>query len=176
MVVIRTYFFRFWVVFLTFFFIGFSNKISSQEANLTPFIGYSFGLQKMDFIHQLSAGFHGKHMRLEVQQGVGQRNLASGLVFSQTGLQSAYTFQLPKASLHPFLRYSYGFLGKPFGFHYHRAELGLLCVYEWSRFTKIPFDLTFSSGVGKGLEIQAPDSRHGYVDYSINLGLQYAFR
>jgi len=176
MVVIRTYFFRFWVVFLTFFFIGFSNKISSQEANLTPFIGYSFGLQKMDFIHQLSAGFHGKHMRLEVQQGVGQRNLASGLVFSQTGLQSAYTFQLPKASLHPFLRYSYGFLGKPFGFHYHRAELGLLCVYEWSRFAKIPFDLTFSGGVGKGLEVQAADSRHGYLDYSINLGLQYAFK
>ena len=115
-------------------------------------------------------------MRLEVQQGVGQRNLASGLVFSQTGLQSAYTFQLPKASLHPFLRYSYGFLGKPFGFHYHRAELGLLCVYEWSRFAKIPFDLTFSGGVGKGLEVQAADSRHGYLDYSINLGLQYAFK
>lgn len=130
----------------------------------------------MDFIHQLSAGFHGKHIRLEVQQGVGQRNLASGLVFSQTGIQSAYSIQLDKASLHPFLRYSFGLLGKPFGFQYHRAELGMLCVYEWSSFTKIPFDLTFSSGVGKGLEIQALNSRHGYVDYSFNLGLQYAFR
>ena len=176
MVVIRTYFFRFWVVFLTFFFIGVSNKISSQEANLTPFIGYSFGLQKMDFIHQLAVGLHGKHIRLELQQGVGQRNLASRLVFSQTGIQSAYSIQLDKASLHPFLRYSFGLLGKPFGFQYHRAELGMLCVYEWSSFTKIPFDLTFSSGVGKGLEIQALNSRHGYVDYSFNLGLQYAFK
>jgi hypothetical protein len=172
----NTYFLRVLVVFLTLFFIGFSNKISAQKTIHTPFIAYSFGLQKMDFIHQLSAGFQGKHLRLELQHGVGQRNLASGVLFSQTGIQSAYSIQLTKASLHPFLRYSYGFLGKPFGFHYHRAELGMLCVYEWSRFTKIPFDLTFSSGVGKGLEIQAPDSRHGYVDYSINLGLQYAFR
>jgi hypothetical protein len=158
-------------------FIGFSNKISAQKTKLTPFIAYSFGLQKMDFIHQLSAGFQGKYMRLELQHGVGQRNLASGVLFCQTGIQSAYTFQLSKATLHPFLRYSYGFLGKPFGFHYHRAELGMLYVYEWSRFTKIPFDLTFSGGVGKGLEIQAVNSsRHGYLDYSINLGLQYAFK
>ncbi len=173
---IRTYFFRFWVLFLTFFFIGFSNKISSQEAKHTPFIAYSFGLQKMDFIHQVSAGFQGKHMRLELQQGFGQRNLASGVVFSQTGLQSAYTFQLPKASLHPFLRYSFGLLGKPFGFHYHRAELGMLCIIEWNSFSKMPFDLTFSGGVGKGLEIQAVNSKHEYIDYSINLGLQYAFK
>jgi hypothetical protein len=172
----NAYFFWFRVVFLTMLFIGFSHKFSAQELKHRPFIAYSFGLHKLDFIHQLSAGFHRNHIRLEVQQGVGQRNLASGLVFSQTGLQSAYTFQFPKASLHPFLRYSYGFLGKSFGFHYHRAELGLLCVYEWSRFTKIPFDLTFSSGVGKGLEVQGVNSRHGYVDYSINLGLQYALK
>jgi len=172
----NAYFFWFRVVFLTMLFIGFSHKISAQEAKHTPFIAYSFGLQKMDFIHQLAAGFQGKHMRLELQQGFGQRNLASGVVFSQTGLQSAYAIQLDKASLHPFLRYSFGLLGKPFGFHYHRAELGMLCIVEWSRFTKIPFDLTFSSGVGKGLEIQAVNNRHGYVDYSINLGLQYAFR
>jgi hypothetical protein len=106
MVVIRTYFFRFRVMFLTIFLIGFTNKISAQELKHRPFIAYSFGLQKMDFIHQLSAGFQGKHMRLELQHGVGQRNLASGVVFSQTGIQSAYTFQLSKATLHPFLRYS----------------------------------------------------------------------
>jgi hypothetical protein len=163
-------------MFSTIFLIGFSHKISAQEAKHRPFIAYSFGLHKLDFIHQLSAGFQGKHMRLELQHGVGQRNLASGVVFSQTGLQSAYSIQLNKASFHPFIRYSYGLLGKPFGFHYHRAELGMLCVYEWSSFTKIPFDLTFSSGVGKGLEIQALNSRHGYVDYSFNLGLQYAFK
>jgi hypothetical protein len=172
----NTCFLRVLVVFLTLFFIGFSNKISAQETKHTPYIAYTFGLQKMDFIHQLAAGFQGKHLRLELQHGVGQRNLASGLVFSQTGLQSAYSIQLNKASFHPFLRYSYGLLGKPFGFQYHRAELGILCIVEWSRFTKIPFDLTFSSGVGKGLEVHAADSRHGYVDYSINLGLQYAFR
>jgi hypothetical protein len=162
-------------MFLTIFLISFSNKISAQELKHTPFIAYSFGLQKMDFIHQLSAGFQGKHLRLELQQGVGQRNLASGVVFSQTGIQTAYSIQRKKVSLHPFLRYSYGLLGKPFGFHYHRAELGMLCIVEWSRFTKIPFDLTFSSGVGKGLEIQAVNNRHRYLDYSINLGLQYAF-
>jgi len=163
-------------MFLTFFSLCLSNKISAQKTIHTPFIAYSFGLQKMDFIHQLSAGFHGKHMRLEVQQGVGQRNLASGLVFSQTGIQSAYTFQLNKASFHPFLRYSYGLLGKPFGFYYHRAELGMLCIIKWSSFSKMPFDLTFSSGVGKGLEVQTVNSRHGYLDYSINLGLQYALK
>jgi hypothetical protein len=157
-------------------FIGFSHKISAQELKYKPFIGYSFGLQKMDFIHQLSAGFQGKHMRLELQQGFGQRTLASGVVFSQTGIQSAYSIQLAKASLHPLFRYSYDLLGKPFGFHYHRAELGMLCIVEWSRFTKIPFDLTFTSGVGKGLEVQGVNSRHGYLDYSINLGLQYALK
>jgi hypothetical protein len=115
-------------------------------------------------------------MRLELQQGVGQRNLASGVLFSQTGLQSAYSIQLNKASFHPFLRYSYGLLGKPFGFYYHRAELGMLCIFECSSFTKMPFDLTFSSGVGKGLEVQGVNSRHGYLDYSINLGLQYALK
>ncbi len=172
----NTCFLRFWVVFLTFFLIGFSNEFSAQKTKHEPFIAYSFGLQKMDFIHQLSAGFQGKHMRLELQQGFGQRNLASGVVFSQTGLQSAYTFQLSKATLHPFLRYSFGLLGKPFGFHYHRAELGMLCIIEWSSFSKMPLDLTFSSGVGKGLEVQAAESRHGYLDYSINLGLQYAFK
>jgi hypothetical protein len=172
----NTYYFRFWVMFLTIFFIGFSNKISAQELKHTPFIAYSFGLQKMDFIHQLATGLQGKHMRLELQHGVGQRNLASGVVFSQTGIQSAYSIQLNKASFHPFLRYSYGVLGKPFRFHYHRAELGMLCIVEWSSFTKIPFDLMFSSGVGKGQEIQALNSRHGYLDYSINLGLQYAFK
>jgi hypothetical protein len=161
-------------MFFTMLFIGFSHKISAQKTKHRPFIAYSFGLQKMDLVHQVSAGFQGKQFRFEVQQGFGQRNLASGVVFSQTGTQCAYTFHLSKASLHPFLRYSYGLLGKPFGFHYHRAELGLLCIIEWSSFTKMPFDLTFSSGVGKGLEVQ--DSRHGYVDYSINLGLQYAFK
>ena len=148
----------------------------AQQSTNIPFVSYAFGLQKMDFFHQVSVGIQRPKLRFELQQGVGQRNLASGLVFSQTGLQSAYTFQLPKTSLHPFLRYSYGFLGKPFGFHYHRVELGILCVYEWSRFTKIPFDLMFSSGAGKGLEIQSPQSRHGYVEYSFNLGLQYAFK
>ena len=172
----NTYYFRFWVMFSTIFLIGFSHKISAQELKHTPFIAYSFGLQKMDFIHQLAAGFQGKHLRLELQQGVGQRNLASGVLFSQTGLQSAYSIQLNKASFHPFLRYSYGLLGKPFGFQYHRAELGILCIVEWSRFTKIPFDLTYSNGVGKGLEIQALNSRHGDVDYSFNLGLQYALK
>jgi hypothetical protein len=172
----NTCFLRVLVVFLTLFFIGFSNKISAQELKHTPFIAYTFGLQKMDFIHQLAAGFQGKHMRLELQQGFGQRNLASGVVFSQTGIQSAYSIQLAKASLHPFLRYSFGLLGKPFGFHYHRAELGMLCIFECSSFTKMPFDLTFSSGVGKGLEVQGVNSRHGYLDYSINLGLQYAFK
>ena len=172
----NTYYFRFWVMFLTIFLIGFTNKISAQELKHRPFIAYSFGLQKMDFIHQLSAGFQGKYMRLELQQGFGQRTLASGVVFSQTGIQGAYSIQLGNASLHPFLRYSFGLLGKPFGFHYHRAELGMLCIVEWSRFTKIPFDLTFSSGVGRGLEIQAVNNRHRYLDYSINLGLQYAFK
>ena len=152
-----------------------NHQMFAQTSNF-KLLSYSFGLQKMDFIHQLAAGFQGKHMRLELQQGVGQRNLASGVVFSQTGIQSAYSFQLAKASLHPFLRYSFGLLGKPFGFHYHRAELGMLCIVEWSRFTKIPLDLTFSSGVGKGLEIQSQSSKHGYLDYSINLGLQYAFK
>jgi len=152
-----------------------NHQIFAQTSNF-KLLSYSFGLQKMDFIHQLAAGLQGKHMRLELQQGFGQRTLASGVVFSQTGIQSAYSIQLAKASLHPFLRYSFGLLGKPFGFYYHRAELGMLCIYEWSRFTKIPIDLLFSSGIGRGREIQSQSSKHGYVEYSINLGLQYAFK
>ncbi len=148
----------------------------AQQSTNIPFTSYVFGLQKMDFFHQASVGIQRPKVRLELQQGFGQRNLASGVVFSQTGIQGAYSIQLGNASLHPFLRYSFGLLGKPFGFHYHRAELGMLCIFEWSRFTKIPVDLMCSSGIGRGREIQSPSSKHGYLEYSINLGLQYAFK
>lgn len=148
----------------------------AQKSTNISFVSYAFGLQKMDFFHQASVGIHRPKVRLELQQGFGQRNLASGVVFSQTGIQGAYSIQLGNASLHPFLRYSFGLLGKPFGFHYHRAELGMLCIFEWSRFTKIPVDLMCSSGIGRGREIQSPSSKHGYLEYSINLGLQYAFK
>ncbi len=150
-------------------------QIFAQTSNF-KLVAYTFGLQKMDFFHQVSVGIQRPKVRFELKQGVGQRSLASGVVFSQTGIQGAYSIQLDNASLHPFLRYSFGLLGKPFGFHYHRAELGMLCIFEWSRFTKIPVDLMCSSGIGQGLEIQPKSSKHGYLEYSINLGLQYAFK
>ena len=150
-------------------------QIFAQTSNF-KLVAYTFGLQKMDFFHQVSVGIQRPKVRFELQQGVGQRSLASGVVLSQTGIQGAYSIQLDNASLHPFLRYSFGLLGKPFGFHYHRAELGMLCIFEWSRFTKIPVDLMCSSGIGRGREIQSPSSKHGYLEYSINLGLQYAFK
>lgn len=162
--------------FLTFFFCLLCHVNLAQKSTNIPFISYAFGLQKMDFFHQVSVGIQGPKLRFELQQGVGQRSLASGLLFSQTGVQGACRIAFRNSSLNPYLRYAYGWLGEPFGYKYHRAELGFLYVYEWSNSTKIPVDLMCSSGIGRGREIQPQSSRHGYLDYSINLGLQYAFK
>ena len=152
------------------------NMNFAQQSTNIPFVSYAFGLQKMDFFHQVSVGIQGPKVRFELQQGVGQRNLASGMLFSQTGVQGAYRIAFRNSSLNPYLRYAYGWLGEPFRYKYHRAEFGFLYVYEWSNSTKIPMDLMCSSGIGQGREIQGQSSKHGYLDYSINVGLQYAFK
>ena len=152
------------------------NMNFAQQSTNIPFVSYAFGLQKMDFFHQVSVGIQGPKVRFELQQGVGQRNLASGMLFSQTGVQGAYRIAFRNSSLNPYLRYAYGWLGEPFRYKYHRAEFGFLYVYEWSNSTKIPMDLMCSSGIGGGREIQHQSSKHGYLDYSINVGLQYAFK
>ena len=139
-------------------------------------VAYAFSHQKMDFFHQVSVGIQRPKVRIELQQGVGQRSLASGLLLSQTGVQGAYRIALGNSSLNPYLRYTFGWLGDPFGYQYHRAEFGLLYVNECSNITKFPCDVMFSTGVGQGLEIQPKSSRHGYLEYAINLGLQYAFK
>ena len=148
----------------------------AQQSMNKPILSYAFGLQKMDFFHQVSVGIQRPKIRFELQQGVGQRNLASGMLFSQTGVQGAYRIAFRNSSLNPYLRYAYGWLGEPFRYKYHRAEFGFLYVYEWSNSTKIPMDLMCSSGIGGGREIQHQSSKHGYLDYSINVGLQYAFK
>ena len=148
----------------------------AQQSMNKPILSYAFGLQKMDFFHQASVGIQRPKVRFELQQGVGQRSLASGLLLSQTGVQGAYRIALGNSSLNPYLRYAFGWLGDPFGYHYHRAEFGLLYVNECSNITKFPCDVVFSTGVGQGLEIQPKSSRHGYLEYAINVGLQYAFK
>lgn len=148
----------------------------AQQSTNIPFVSYAFGLQKMDFFHQVSVGIQGPKVRFELHQGVGQRNLSSGMLFSQTGVQGAYRIAFRNSSLNPYLRYAFGWLGQPFGYKYHRAEFGFLYVYEWSNSTRIPFDLICSSGLGCGLEIHSQSNRHSYLDYSINVGLQYAFK
>lgn len=151
-------------------------QLQAQTNGITPVIAYTFGLQKMDFFHQVSGGIQTKFFRIEIQQGLGQRDLASGILFSQTGVQGAYRILCRNASVNPYLRYAFGRLGVPFKYTYHRAEFGVLYIYEWSKTTKIPLDLICSSGIGAGLEIQGKSNQHNYLDYSINLGLQYAFK
>lgn len=164
------------LMFLIFFFQFLGFQIIAQVCSIKPVISYAFGMQKMDFFHQVSGGIQSKGLRLEIQQGLGQRNLASGIFFSQTGVQGAYRILCSNASVNPYLRYAFGRLGVPFKFTYHRVEFGVLYIYEWSKTTKIPLDLICSSGIGAGLEIQGKSNQHNYLDYSINVGLQYAFK
>lgn len=162
--------------FLTFFLFVLGTVDFAQQSINIPFVSYSFGLQKMDFFHQVSVGIQGPKIRLDLQQGFGQRSFASRILLSQTGVQGAYRFAFKNSSINPYLRYAFGRLGGPFKFNYHRAEFGALYVYEWSQSTRIPFDLICSSGLGCGLEIHSQSNRHSYLDYSINVGLQYAFK
>ena len=159
-----------WIILLQ---LNFHNFAQTSNFKL---VAYTFGLQKMDFFHQVSVGIQRPKVRFELQQGVGQRSLASGLLLSQTGVQGAYRIALGNSSLNPYLRYAFGWLGDPFVYQYHRAEFGLLYVNECSNTTKFPCDVMFSTGVGQGLEIQPKSSRHGYLEYAINVGLQYAFK
>lgn len=149
--------------------------ISGQTCNKI-FSSYSFGLQKLDFFHQGSVGIIGPKVRLELQQGFGQRNMASGMLFSQTGAQGAYQIACKYLLINPYLRYAFGGLSGPFKFMYHRVEFGVLYVYESSKSTKFPLDLICSSGLGCGWEIQNKSNQHNYLDYSINVGLQYTFK
>lgn len=137
-------------------------------------ISYQFGLQRLDFFHQVGVGKQWPHLGLELQQGLGQRNLFAGMVFSQTGIQGSWRLSWNKTEMSPYLRYSYGRLGKPIGFNYHRTELGIKGVYKLSSFTKFPLDITLSGGAGQGWEIQSHNKGHNFLDYSINLGLRYA--
>ncbi|MFM7565800.1 MAG: hypothetical protein ACKO4K_03555 [Flavobacteriales bacterium] len=161
---------------LTTLFMGMSVLGFAQPTLINPFLSYGFGLQKMDFFHQVSMGIQRPKVRLELQQGFGQRNLSSGILLSQTGVQGAYRIMCRNSSVNPYLRYAYGRLGVPFKFTHHQAECGVLYVYEWSNASKIPLDLLCSAGIGRGLEMQSQGSRHSYLDYSINVGIQYAFR
>ena len=151
-------------------------QLQAQTNGITPVIAYTFGLQKMDFFHQVSGGIQTKCFRIEIQQGLGQRDIASGILFSQTGVQGGYRFAFKNSSVSPYLRYAFGRLGVPFKFTYHSAGFGVLYVLEWSKSTKIPFDFICSGDLGSGLEVQSKSNQHRYLDYSINVGLQYAFK
>ncbi|MFM7596077.1 MAG: hypothetical protein ACKO4Y_07860 [Flavobacteriales bacterium] len=148
----------------------------AQQPTYKPILSYAFGFQKLDFFHQGSLGIQGPKIRLEVQQGFGQRNLASSILMSQTGVQGAYRIICRNSSINPYVRYAFGRLGVPFKFTYHSAGFGVLYILEWSKSTKIPFDFICSGDLGSGLEVQSKSNEHRYLDYSINVGLQYAFK
>lgn len=153
-----------------------SANYSAQNMTYRTSLTYSFGLQKMDFFHQFGVGLHGKHFGLELQQGLGQRSLSSGMYFGQTNIQTKVLLGGRLFEISPFLRYGLGYLGKPFGFRYHRVDGGFIICYKLSQFTKFPLDVFLSGGIGKGEEVQSPQLRFAYLEYSVYLGLRYAFR
>ncbi|MFM7596289.1 MAG: hypothetical protein ACKO4Y_08935 [Flavobacteriales bacterium] len=151
-------------------------QLQAQSNGIKPVLSYTFGFQKLDFFHQVSLGLQGSKVRLDVQQAFGQRNLASGILMSQTGVQGAYRIMCRNSTVNPYVRYAFGRLGVPFKFTYHSAGFGVLYILESSKSTKIPFDFICSGDLGRGLEVQSKSNQHHYLDYSINVGLQYAFR
>jgi hypothetical protein len=150
---------------------------SSLFAQPTPpsfSVNYSFGMQRMDFFHQLGLSLSTRCFNVEIQQAFGQRSAASGVLFAQTGLQCSYPFARKAVEFSPYLRLNYGRLAGPFAFNYYRMELGQQLSLPLNRMHIFPLDPFLSTGISQAWE-QQHKAVHSFLDFSLFLGVRYAF-
>jgi len=146
----------------------------SQKTLPSLSVNYSFGMQRMDFFHQLGVSLRMQSFRMEIQQAFGQRSAASGTLFSQTGLQCSYVFARKIVEFSPYLRLNYGRLAAPFSFNYYRMELGHQLSLLLNRRHLFPLDPYLSTGISQAWE-QQNKAVHSFLDFSLYLGVRYAF-
>ena len=151
-------------------------SLHGQSPTCRPFLSYAFALQKIDYMHQLAVGCQREHWIFELQQGLGQRNASAGNWFTQTGVNLAWTKGGGWISAGPWFRYSAGRLGRPFAYTYHRIEAGGMLIFQCTRQRKNPLDMLCYGGVGKAFESRGKGNIIGFLDYSFNIGLRYAWR
>ena len=146
----------------------------AQKTVPSPSVNYSFGMQRMDFFHQLGFSLRMQSFRMEIQQAFGQRSAASGTLFSQTGLQCSYPFARKMVEFSPYLRLNYGRLSAPFAFNYYRMELGHQLSFPLPGRHIFPLDPFLSTGISQAWE-QHHKALHSFLDFSLYLGVRYAF-
>ena len=158
---------------ILFWVIQISSFIYAQDGGRMD-ISYSFGIQRMDFFHQLGLSLRCKSFRFEAQQAVGQRSAASGILFAQTGLECSYAFARKAVEFSPYLRLNYGRLAGPFAFNCYRMELGQQLSLPLNRMHIFPLDPFLSMGISQAWEKQNI-ALHSFLDFSLYLGIRYAF-
>lgn len=158
---------------ILFWVIQISSFIYAQDGGRMD-ISYSFGMQRMDFFHQLGLSLSTRCFNVEIQQAFGQRSAASGVLFAQTGLQCSYPFALKAVEFSPYLRLNYGRLALPFAFNYYRIELGHQLSMPLNRMHIFPLAPFLSTGIAQAWE-QHNKAVHSFLDFSLYLGVRYAF-
>ncbi|MFM2038778.1 MAG: hypothetical protein RL432_1717 [Bacteroidota bacterium] len=151
-----------------------TSSFIAQKAAPSLAVNYSFGMQRMDLFHQLGLSLRCQSFRLEVQQAVGQRSAASGILFAQTGLECSYAFARKAVEFAPYLRLNYGRLARPFAFNHYRMELGQQLSLPLNRMHIFPVDPFLSMGISQAWEKQNI-ALHSFLDFSLYLGVRYAF-
>jgi hypothetical protein len=146
----------------------------AQKARLPLSVNYSFGMQRMDLFHQLGLSLSVQSFCLEVQQAVGQRSAASGILFAQTGLQCSYPLAKKAVEFSPYFRLIYGRLAVPFYFNYYRMELGHQLSLPLNRMHIFPLDPFLTTGISQAWEKQKK-AVHPFIDFSVYIGVRYAF-
>ena len=158
---------------ILFWVIQISSFIYAQDGGRMD-VSYSFGMQRMDFFHQLGLSLSTRCFNVEIQQAFGQRSAASGVLFAQTGLQCSYPFARKAVEFSPYLRFNYGRLAGPFAFNYYRMELGHQLSLALNRRHIFPLDPFLSTGISQAWE-QHLKAVHSFLDFSLLLGVRYAF-
>lgn len=159
---------------LMFWWVIAASSLFAQPTASSFSVNYSFGIQRMDFFHQLGLSLRCKSFRFEAQQAVGQRSAASGILFAQTGLECSYAFARKAVEFAPYLRLNYGRLAGPFAFNYYRMELGHQLSLPLNRMHIFPLDPFLSTGISQAWEKQNL-ALHSFLDFSLYLGIRYAF-
>lgn len=159
---------------LMFWWVIAASSLFAQPTAPSFSVNYSFGMQRMDFFHQLGLMLSTRCFNVEMQQAFGQRSAASGVLFAQTGLQCSYPFARKAVEFSPYLRLNYGRLAGPFAFNYYRMELGQQLSLPLNRMHIFPLDPFLSTGISQAWE-QHHKAVHSFLDFSLFLGVRYAF-
>lgn len=159
---------------LMFWWVIAASSLFAQPTAPSISVNYCFGMQRMDFFHQLGLSLSTRCFNVEIQQAFGQRSADSGVLFAQTGLQCSYPFARKAVEFAPYIRLNYGRLAGPFAFNYYRMELGQQLSLPLNRRLIFPLDPFLSTGISKAWE-QYNTAVHSFLDFSLYLGVRYAF-